>query len=138
MSRKHLVGSARRPLGVSLMIGILLLAMPTSLIHAWPAGVDHSIFDLDTEPDTSQVRLGLGPLATDEEDGSGSTSSGKAKKIVGVSLLGSGIFLCSWGITSWEVREYQCCPANNTANVIKIVAGILLLNAGLIYILEAQ
>ena len=117
---------------------MITLAMPAGLIHAWPAGVDHSIFDLDSEPDTSRARLGLEPVKADKEGESGSACSGKTKKIVGGSLLGSGIFLCSWGITSWQVREYQCCPANNTANVIKIVAGILLLNAGLIYILEAQ
>ncbi len=59
----------------------------------------------------------------------------KRCKIAGCSLFVSGILLCSWGISSWEVEEYQCCPARNTDNVIKIVAGVLLINAGLIYLM---
>ncbi len=57
-------------------------------------------------------------------------------KIAAGSLLVSGLLLCSWGITSWQVEEYQCCPARNTDNVIKIVAGVLLINAGLLYLIE--
>ena len=76
----------------------------------------------------------------------GDTSSGRAsaemrrkgKKIVGTTLLASGLLLCSWGIASWEVSEYQCCPAKNTENVIKIVVGVVLVNAGLIYLLGAN
>lgn len=57
-------------------------------------------------------------------------------KIVAGSLFVSGLLLCSWGISSWEVEKYQCCPARNTDNVIKIVAGVLLINAGLLYLIE--
>ncbi|MGQ9604381.1 MAG: hypothetical protein ACUVUU_09310 [bacterium] len=55
-------------------------------------------------------------------------------RFVGYTMLASGLFLSSWGIVSWEIREYQECPPRNTDNVIKIVAGILLINAGLFYI----
>lgn len=61
--------------------------------------------------------------------------SHRVKKVAGATLLTSGLLLCSWGITSWEVSEYQCCPAKNTENVIKIVVGVVLINAGLIYLL---
>lgn len=61
--------------------------------------------------------------------------SGRNNRIVGTTLFASGIFLCSWGITEWEIQEYQCCPARNTGNVVKIVAGIVLINAGLMYLL---
>jgi hypothetical protein len=55
--------------------------------------------------------------------------------IIGTSLFSSGVFLCSWGIASWEFDRDQCCPARNTENVIKIVVGVLLVNAGLFYLL---
>ena len=73
-----------------------------------------------------------------EEDPSDDPDGTRTKTIVGTSLFGSGIFLCSWGIASWETDDTQCCPTNNTQNVIKIVVGILLLNAGLVYLLEMQ
>jgi hypothetical protein len=58
--------------------------------------------------------------------------------IIGGSLFASGIFLCSWGITSWQTSDTQCCPPRNTENVAKIVTGIVLLNAGLIFLLEGS
>jgi hypothetical protein len=78
------------------------------------------------------VRDGEGGGNADE---GGAEGSGRTAKILGSSLLVSGIFLCSWGISSWQVSEYQNCPAENTDNVIKIVVGIVLVNAGLIYLL---
>jgi hypothetical protein len=56
-------------------------------------------------------------------------------KLIGTTFFASGLFLCSWGIASWQVDEYQCCPPRNTENVIKIVVGVVLLNAGLFYLL---
>jgi hypothetical protein len=55
--------------------------------------------------------------------------------IVGTGLFASGIFLCSWGITSWQMKEDRCCPPRNSENVIKIVVGIVLIDAGLVYLL---
>jgi hypothetical protein len=55
--------------------------------------------------------------------------------IVGTGLFASGLFLCSWGITSWQMKEDQCCPPRNAENVIKIVVGIVLVDAGLVYLL---
>jgi hypothetical protein len=104
-------------------------------VAAWPAGVDHSIFadgpqiEEDEPGGHHNPGTGAGPP--------GQEGDSRAGKIVGISLLGSGIFLCSWGIASWEIEEYQCCPARNTGNVVKIVAGVVLINAGLIYLLEA-
>jgi hypothetical protein len=78
----------------------------------------------------------------DDEAGGNGEGVGEAARrnnlIVGGMLLGSGVFLCSWGITAWEVEEYQCCPAHNTGNVVKIVAGVVLINAGMIYLLGAE
>jgi hypothetical protein len=56
-------------------------------------------------------------------------------KIIGCSLFSSGVFLCSWGISSWQLEEDQCCPARNTENVIKIIVGVVMVNAGLVYLL---
>lgn len=60
--------------------------------------------------------------------------AGERSQLVGYTMLGSGLLLCSWGIISWQIKEYQDCPPRNTDNVIKIVAGILLINAGLFYL----
>jgi hypothetical protein len=113
----------------------LVALLCVSTAGAWPAGVDHSIFADGDFAVEDKPRIDL------DEEGPGKQREGQEdsrnKSIVGVSLLGSGLFLCSWGITSWEIEEYQCCPARNTGNVVKIVAGVVLLNAGLIYLLEA-
>jgi hypothetical protein len=102
---------------------------------AWPAGVDHSIF-LDESPSAGE-RPTIHLDGAESGQRGGGVDDSRASKIIGVSLLGSGIFLCSWGIASWEVKEYQCCPAHNTGNIVKIVTGVVLINAGLIYLLEA-
>jgi hypothetical protein len=120
----------------ALVLWMLALSTGVSTAGAWPAGVDHSIFSDEALAGYGGPRVGPAQdLAGEQEAGGGDS---QARKIVGTSLLGSGIFLCSWGITSWEVEEYQCCPANNTGNVVKIVAGIILINAGLIYLLEVM
>ncbi len=59
----------------------------------------------------------------------------RERKLVGGCFLASGLFLCSWGIISWQVSEYQCCPARNTENVMKIIVGVVFINAGLYYLL---
>jgi hypothetical protein len=61
--------------------------------------------------------------------------AGRNSKIIGSSCFASGLALCSWGIASWQVREFQDCPPRNTENVIKIVVGVVLINAGLIFLL---
>lgn len=66
----------------------------------------------------------------DEEEG-----SDRGKKIVGAVMFGSGVFLCSWGIVDWQFSDAQCCPARNTENVAKIVVGVVLINAGLVYLI---
>jgi hypothetical protein len=59
----------------------------------------------------------------------------KNANIIGTGLFASGLFLCSWGITSWQMKDDQCCPPRNAENVIKIVVGIVLIDAGLVYLL---
>jgi hypothetical protein len=61
--------------------------------------------------------------------------SEKGKKIAGGVMFGSGLFLCSWGIVDWQFSDSQCCPARNTENVAKIVVGVVLINAGLVYLI---
>jgi hypothetical protein len=115
--------------------GVLAL-VSVSVAWAWPAGVDHSIFS--DEPGQGEEKPGIDLESGESGDGGDGGQSTRAARIVGASLLGSGLFLCSWGIASWEVEEYQCCPAHNTGNVVKIVAGVILINAGLIYLLGAE
>jgi hypothetical protein len=120
-----------RRLARGLMVWVVVLSVGIPVAGAWPAGVDHSIFADDPTPGAGDTPVDLSP----DEDG---RDDARDRTIVGVSLFGSGIFLCSWGITSWEVEEYQCCPARNTGNVVKIVAGVILINAGLIYLLDVM
>lgn len=118
------------------MSWVVVLLLTISTAEAWPAGVDHSIF-ADT-PARGEAPPPIEDVSDDPAGGRAGDVDSRASKIVGATLLGSGIFLCSWGITSWEVEEYQCCPARNTGNVVKIVAGVVLINAGLIYLLEVM
>jgi hypothetical protein len=112
---------------------ILVVTLSASAASAWPRGVDQTIFAEEPGPQ-NEPRPGKEGSAVE----AGEAPDSRDSKIIGVSLLGSGLFLCSWGISAWEVEEYQCCPAHNTGNVVKIVAGIVLINAGLIYLLEAE
>jgi hypothetical protein len=127
LGRRFIRGGAL--LALAVLLGI-------STVGAWPAGVDHSIFADGPFTGEDEPPVDVTPDGTGERRGEEGDS--RARTIVGTSLLGSGIFLCSWGITSWEVEEYQCCPARNTGNVVKIVAGLVLINAGLIYLLEVM
>lgn len=115
-----------------LLLGLIL----ASSAGAWPAGVDHSIFS--DEGDRDETPRGMPFEGTAAEGGDTGQEDTRTARIIGISLLGSGLFLCSWGIAEWEVEEYQCCPAHNTGNIVKIVAGVVLLNAGLIYLLQAD
>jgi len=71
-------------------------------------------------------------LVGEEEEDEG---SGTGAKIAGAIMFGSGVLLCSWGIVDWQTSDTQCCPARNTENVAKIVVGVVLLNAGLVYLI---
>lgn len=129
-------GRAGRLVSWLLLACVPAALMPADTAVAWPYGVDHSIFYLDSEPDSLKPAMELSDGTADA--GQGGPDRSRAKTIVGASLFGSGIFLCSWGIVAWQTDDTQCCPTNNTQNVIKIVMGVLLLNAGLIYLLELQ
>ena len=136
MDLGHMRGRVRKAGSYVLLLCLLCLVMPQPEALAWPYGVDHSIFYQDTEPDSLSPNAAfLKEGRADPEEAPGLV---RAKTIVGTSLFGSGLFLCSWGIASWETDDTQCCPTNNTQNVIKIVVGLLLLNAGLVYLLEVQ
>ena len=136
MGSKRMRGRVLRVGSYVVLTCLLWLLVPVAEANAWPAGVDHSIFYLDSDADSLQTNPGL--PADMEEEAPEESGKRNAKKIMGASLFGSGIFLCSWGIASWQTDDTQCCPTNNTQNVIKIVIGVLLLNAGLIYLLEVQ
>ena len=88
--------------------------------------------DVEAAPDSLKVLVpakGPGDGQADER------AVHRNSKVIGTSFFASGVFLCSWGIASWQVEEYQSCPPRNTENVIKIVVGVVLLNAGLFYLL---
>jgi hypothetical protein len=136
MDPRNMRGRAGKAASYVLLVCLLGMILPVHVALAWPYGVDHSIFYLDSEPDSLNPNM---EYLKDAEAGvSGDDDTNRTRTIVGTSLFGSGIFLCSWGIASWETDDTQCCPTNNTQNVIKIVVGLLLLNAGLVYLLEMQ
>jgi hypothetical protein len=137
-----------RPLGAVVMFTLFLylaqMCLPACAAASFPARARHSLANLKLDPAPDEPRIpvfGVGDNGDrgngDGDETTGAGGSGRSVKIVGTSLLVSGVFLCSWGITSWEVEKYQCCPARNTGNVIKIVAGVVLINAGLMYLLGA-
>ena len=136
MDSKSMRGRAGKAASYVVLICLLGMILPAPMALAWPYGVDHSIFYLDSEPDSLEANMEF--LKDAEADPSGGSNGNRTRTIVGTSLFGSGIFLCSWGIASWQTDDTQCCPTNNTQNVIKIVVGVLLLNAGLVYLLEMQ
>ena len=129
-------GRVRKAASYVLLISLLGVILPAPSVLAWPYGVDHSIFELNSEPDSLNPNMEF--LKDAEGDPPDDSDRTRTRTIVGTSLFGSGIFLCSWGIASWETDDTQCCPTNNTQNVIKIVVGVLLFNAGLVYLLEMQ
>lgn len=61
--------------------------------------------------------------------------SERGKKTAGAIMFGSGVLLCSWGIVDWQTDDTQCCPARNTENVAKLLVGVVLVNAGLVYLI---
>ncbi|MFH1313800.1 MAG: hypothetical protein ABIJ00_11325 [Candidatus Eisenbacteria bacterium] len=121
-----------------LILLVLHVSLPIGAAAGLPADIRPSVTAWEPDEDLLSPRLPFlgpdGPEADQDKDGEAPRTS----KFVGYSLLVSGISLCVWGIASWEVEEYQCCPARNTGNVVKIVGGVMLLNAGLIYLLSAD
>jgi hypothetical protein len=121
-----------------LTVLVLHVAVTAHAAGDTPAGIVYSPACWepdDREPPPRILLLGSDGAGADDGESSGVD---RAHKIVGSSLIVSGLLMCSWGIASWEVEEYQCCPANNTGNVVKIVAGVMLFNAGLIYLLLGE
>lgn len=130
---------------------LMLLAVLFSLAGPWPAAapgawaadvgrtrLEMMLGDRPVEaaPDSVTVLVqGEAPGGAGDRDRSAGRRELRDNRIVGTSFFASGVFLCSWGITSWQDEEYQCCPPRNTENVIKIVVGVVLLNAGLFYLL---
>jgi hypothetical protein len=118
-----------------LILLVLHVCLPFGAAAGLPAGIKSSLGDWEPDEDLPSPRIPFlssdGPEAGEDKD----LEAGRDKKIVGYSLLVSGIGLCSWGIGAWEIEKYQNCPARNTGNVVKIVGGVMLLNAGLIYLL---
>lgn len=126
----------------SLLLFLVYLLLPAYVAAGLPGpSISESLGKLRFEEELTPPGLRFldsgkgGTDGEEEEEGSG---SGRNTIIIGTTLLGSGIFLCSWGISAWEIQEYQCCPARNTGNVVKIVAGIVLINGGLMYLLGAS
>jgi hypothetical protein len=97
--------------------------------------------DPNSEPAPRHVSASTFLTAGDkQEPDSSSALAGRHRRtrgatIVGTGLFATGLFLCSWGITSWQRQEDQCCPPRNTENVIKITVGLVLVDAGLVYLL---
>jgi len=115
---------------------LLVLLLNAGAVHAGELRLPFSRYKL---PDISVVgesgddgEKGNQVLVGEEEEAEG---SGTGAKIAGAIMLGSGVFLCSWGMVDWQTSDSQCCPARNTENVAKIVVGVVLLNAGLVYLI---
>ncbi len=115
---------------------MLVLLLNAGAAHAGELRLPFSRYRL---PDVSMVGessdgggKGNQVLAGAEEEDEG---SGTGAKIAGAIMFGSGVLLCSWGIVDWQSADTQCCPARNTENVAKIVVGVVLLNAGLVYLI---
>jgi len=132
--------SRARVLGVGILVAYFAWIQPPLLSAA-----DRSLLLRESLADPSQEGeldrhltpiIGSGEEDEDQGEARGEESR-RSARIIGTSLFGSGLFLCSWGIASWQTREHQCCPTRNTENVLKIVVGVVLINAGLVYLIGA-
>jgi hypothetical protein len=94
-----------------------------------------SLFASDDFPAPVLLASGDEALPDSSDTRAGRRGVSRNAKIVGTTLFASGVFLCSWGITSWQRKEDQCCPTRNSENVIKITVGIVLIDAGMVYLL---
>jgi len=133
---------------VRFVVPLVVLFLLASALSA-EAGDVHPRFvflldepQIEPAPDTLKVLVpGEGGAPTESEVLSGSPAGKSSQrhranaKIVGSSFMGSGVLLCGWGIISWEFEEDQCCPTRNTENILKIIVGVVLVNAGLAYLL---
>ena len=146
MTRGRCIPTRKAISSVSLILLLVYLVVP-ACVDAGPPRASLRLwlhapgFDRQAgqQLDHAQDLPGLRFLDSGNDGPEGGSPEGDISRrndlIVGTSLFVSGVFLCSWGITEWEIQEYQCCPARNTGNVVKIVAGIVLINAGLTYLL---
>ena len=127
---------------VWLAILILILLATSAGALDGPLSRTFALTDPQIEPAGDSLGDSLKVIVPGIADGGRSGTKAEAgdrvdrsPKIIGVSLFSSGLFLCSWGITSWQFEDDQCCPARNTENVLKIIVGVVLVNAGLVYLL---
>jgi len=105
---------------------VLLWSLLPAQLGAVPISrLDRMLGDLGLEARPDSVKV---LIASEAEGPNGNT------KLIGASLFTSGLFLCSWGIVSWQLKEDQCCPPRNTENALKIIVGIVLIDAGLVYL----
>jgi hypothetical protein len=118
----------------SVLLLVLLLAPSSSRASA--PRLPFSVYRL---PELSQIDQAGGDSEPDDaaalDLGRNDPGTDRNKKIVGAAMFASGVFLCSWGIVDWQTSDTQCCPARNTENVAKIVVGVVLVNAGLVYLI---
>lgn len=141
MMNRRFRHSAGRVAAACLACLLFYALLPTAALARFPVSLEESLSrrNLDEPADPPPFILLCGGDEKQDEDVASDEAarkpSGRSRTIIGGTLLGSGIFLCSWGVTAWEIEEYQCCPARNTGNVVKIVAGVVLINAGLIHLL---
>lgn len=121
---------------------LVIVLLPASWAWAGDLRLPFSCYRLPTVSDALEAGEDSGEAAPSRagDAGAGGTApeendSRRGDKIVGSVMLGSGVLLCSWGIVDWQTEETQCCPARNTDNVAKIVVGVVLINAGLVYLI---
>lgn len=137
MTKRGIIGWVH----VGRVVGLAVASV--ALLAAYAGALDGPLLrtfvlgDPQVEPPADSIRV----IVPSFEDGGGREEMApgdhrsRNTKIIGCSLFSSGVFLCSWGISSWQLEEDQCCPAKNTENVLKIVVGVVLVNAGMIYLL---
>ena len=120
-----------------LLLVVFVISASVTAAEEGPLLVPPRFLDVSMDEDLDRGPIHFLGMGEGEQGRNGERGgeSSRRSKIIGTSLFTSGLFLCSWGITSWQRQEDQCCPPRNTENVMKIVVGIVLINAGLIYLI---